>query len=140
MFPKYKITINNLLFLSNNIECFNHFSFVDNYLSFFINNQWANQFLGFKQKFWFHMFSTNYFSLINVGFFEMFFANQPWIYYNHDLCISVKPKLWALSLELKAWCDFNPPTWMNMFIDEWFHMDECHFCMGEFHLWFWLNK
>jgi hypothetical protein len=26
---------------------------------------------------------------------------------------------------------FNTPTWMNMSIDEWFHMDECHFCMDE---------
>jgi hypothetical protein len=25
-------------------------------------------------------------------------------------------------------------------MDEWFHMDECHFYMDEFHLWIGLNK
>jgi hypothetical protein len=49
-------------------------------------------------------------------------------------------ELGALSLELKIKCDFNSFTWMNMFIEELFHMDECHFCMHEFQLWFCLNK
>jgi hypothetical protein len=40
---------------------------------------------------------------------------------------------WSLNLELKVQYDFNPFAWMNMSIDEWFHMDE-------FHLWFRLNK
>jgi hypothetical protein len=56
------------------------------------------------------------------------------------LCMSMKFELKALNLELQVWYDFNPPTWMNIFIDEWFHVDECHFFMDEFHLWFGLNK
>jgi len=29
---------------------------------------------------------------------------------------------------------------MNVFIDQWFYINECHFCMDEFHLWVGLNK
>jgi hypothetical protein len=32
--------------------------------------------------------------------------------------MNIKLKLGALNLELKAKCDFNPLTWMNMSIDE----------------------
>jgi hypothetical protein len=38
---------------------------------------------------------------------------------NEDgLRMSVKFELGALSLENKVYYDFNPLTWMNMFIDE----------------------
>ncbi len=43
-------------------------------------------------------------------------------------------ELGALSLGFKIKCDCNPPTWMNMSIDERFHIDEFHFCMDELHL------
>jgi predicted lipase len=46
--------------------------------------------------------------------------------------MNMNPKLGALNLDLKVLCDFNPTTWMNMSIDEWFHMDECHFHMDNF--------
>jgi hypothetical protein len=32
--------------------------------------------------------------------------------------MKVKLELGALRLELKDKCEFNPPTWMNMSIDE----------------------
>ncbi len=40
------------------------------------------------------------------------------LYIEDGLCMNMKPKLRALSLELKIECDFDPPTWTNMSIDE----------------------
>jgi len=36
----------------------------------------------------------------------------------NGLCMNMKLELRTLSLELKVSCDFNPPTWMNMSIEE----------------------